>query len=95
MFWVEIISVRLPLTADDKLLKNFFSDTHHNITDSAEEQVDAMVYRNGFVENDWAIHLHRFSENRTPEKTRLGLILAENLRSFGLVEHMIWIEEEK
>lgn len=95
MLWVEIISVRLSLTADDKILKKFFCDTRHNIADVSEEQVDAIVYRNGFVENDWAIHLHRLSENRTPKKSRLGLTLAESLRSFGLVEHMIWIEEEK
>ncbi|MBW2603868.1 MAG: hypothetical protein JRE28_06060 [Deltaproteobacteria bacterium] len=99
MRWVEIIGVRLSPSPKNKLVRKIFSDFRQTIAASvaagAEEKVAAIVYRNAFVETDLTIHLYRNTANRLPEKTRLGLTLAEILRDFGLVDHMIWIKEEK
>ncbi len=99
MCWVEIIGVRLSPTPKNELVRKIFSDFRQTIATrvaaGAEEKVAAIVYRNAFVETDLTIHLYRNTDNRLPEKTRLGLTLAEILRDFGLVDHMIWIKEEK
>lgn len=95
MRWVEIIGVRLSPTPKNELVRKIFSDFRQTIAAGAEEKVAAIVYRNAFVETDLTIHLYRNTANRLPEKTRLGLTLAEILRDFGLVDHMIWIKEEK
>jgi len=95
MCWVEIIGVRLSPTPKNELVRKIFSDFHQTIAAGAEEKVAAIVYRNAFVETDLTIHLYRNTGNRLPGKTRLGLALAEFLRDFGLVDHMIWIKEEK
>jgi hypothetical protein len=99
MCWVEIIGVRLSPLPKNELVRKVFSDLRQIIAAKdaagAEEKVAAIVYRNAFVETDLTIHLYRNTAHRLPEKTRLGLTLAEILRDFGLVDHMIWIKEEK
>lgn len=92
MGWVEIIGVRLSPSAKDEIVKKFFSNIRETI--SSAEDWTAVVYRNAFVESDWTIHLYRDAASLHPEKSRLGLTLAENLKFFGLVNHMIWIEED-
>ena len=95
MRWVEIIGIRLSPSPKNELVRKVFSDFRQTIAAGAEEKVAAIVYRNAFVEIDLTIHLYRNTANLLPEKTRLGLTLAEILRDFGLVDHMIWIKEEK
>ena len=95
MRWVENISVRLSLSADNKSVGKIFRSISQNIAACVEEQVIPVAYRSAGVENDWSIHLYRNVKNGLPQKTRLGLTLAEELRTFGLVDHRIWIEDDR
>ena len=93
MRWIEIIGVSLSHTIEKNKVKDYFSNIRQTIATNVKDQLAAFVYWNATADNDWTIHLHRFSTTRTPEKTPLGTELAENLKAFGLVEHRIWIED--
>jgi hypothetical protein len=57
--------------------------------------VETKIYRHAALETDLSVHLRWDSE--WPERTGSspGLHLAQALKEFGLVDHSIWIEEEK
>jgi hypothetical protein len=57
--------------------------------------VEMKTFHHAAVESDWSIHLHWQSERPEQNGSSLGLRLAQALKEFGLVDHSIWIEEEK
>lgn len=90
MEWVEIIGVRLFNSVDKDKIRKIFSEVSSTLKASPEQPVRADLFVSNRVETDWSIHLCHKSARRLPEKTRLGLSLAETFRSFGLVNHSVW-----
>lgn len=92
--WVEIINGRLDTSAEPLELECLFRDIRNNVLEATGEGIRIMIYRGGVVESDWAIHLHRETDDRPPRRTGLGIKLADLIRPMALVDHSIWIEED-
>jgi len=57
--------------------------------------VGTNTFHHAALESDWSVHLHWESERPEQNGSTLGLSLAKALEEFGLVDHSLWIEEEK
>jgi hypothetical protein len=57
--------------------------------------VDVRVYGHGSVESDVSLHLHWESDRPEGSGSALGRQLSGALEEFGLVDHSVWIEEER
>jgi len=53
------------------------------------------VYHHAALENDFSLHLYWEGEQLERNGSALGIRLAQALKEFGLVDHSVWIEEEK
>ncbi|MFZ2148405.1 MAG: hypothetical protein WAV28_14415 [Sedimentisphaerales bacterium] len=53
------------------------------------------TFQHAALKSDWSIHLHWESERPEQNGSSLGLRLAQAFKEFGLVDHSVWIEEEK
>ncbi len=60
-----------------------------------DRPVEMKVYRHASLDDDLAVHLHWKTEVLEPNGSTLGLRLAQFLEEFGLIDHSIWIAEEK
>jgi len=88
MKWVEMIRGRSSSGALAAAL--------HPISAQAREitrvpdVVDAMVLTHALFDGDLAVVL-LWDNERHPVKTREGLMIAENLEQYGLVDHAVWV----
>jgi hypothetical protein len=57
--------------------------------------VEIKIYRHAALETDLSVLLHWESERPEQNGSSLGLRLAQALKDFGLIDHSIWIEQEK
>ncbi len=57
--------------------------------------VEIKTYRRAALETDWSVHLHWKSERPERDGSIPGLRLAQAFKDFGLIDHSLWIEEEK
>ncbi len=89
MRWVEIISVRLSRGKDVPMIQDIFRNIPRSGTGTGVS-IDAALYVDTRVETDWSIHICRDSKKNLAQKSNLGLVLAEEFRSFGLVNHSVW-----
>jgi hypothetical protein len=91
MKWLEVIKLRSAGT-DSRLLEELLLsiDKFNQIG-----LVEMKPFHHAALESDWSIHLHWESERPQQNGSALGLRLAKALKEFGLVDHSIWIEEEK
>ena len=53
------------------------------------------VYRNSEVETDTTIILHHESERKDIGKSSAGVWLCAALKEYGLINHSVWIQEDK
>ena len=90
MNWVEI--VRLRSLERDISLKELWQEPAEG--HGRKGLVEVRAYRHAALETDQSFHLLWMSEGSACTESDLGLRLAEALRSFGLVDHSLWIEEE-
>jgi hypothetical protein len=95
MRWVEIISARLAGSGERPHLDRLADDIRARAESGTEKGVRLEIYRNRLVENDWSIHLYRESEETPAGRTELGITLADIVRPVALVDHSIWIEEDR
>ncbi len=91
MNWVEIIKLR-SAGMEDGLLEQLLRSLR---SDRSRELVEIKTYRHAVFPNDFSMHLRWESERPTENGSVLGLRLAQALKEFGLIDHSIWIEEEK
>jgi len=92
--WVEIINVRVAATTAPSILEGLFGDIRRNVAADTEDVVRLVIYRGSLVDSDWAIHIHRETNESPIGRTALGIELADEVRHMGLVDHSIWIEAE-
>jgi hypothetical protein len=95
MRWVEIICARLAGSAERPDLERLADDIRARAESGTEKGVRLVIYRNRLVENDWSVHLYRESEEAPAGRTELGITLADIVRPVALVDHSIWIEEDR
>ncbi len=91
MKWIEIVKLRSAGIEEgslEELLRSLKSDR-------SREPVEIETYRNAVLENDLSVHLRWESERPVQNGSALGLRLAQGFKEFGLVDHSIWVEEEK
>ena len=91
MKWLEIIKLR-SAGKDSELLEEFLLSIDKL---GQSGLVEMKTYRHAALETDLSVHLHWESEQPEQNGSTLGLRLAQALKEFGLIDHSIWIEEEK
>lgn len=90
MKWVEVIQLRSVENKHDRLE----SKLHRLIEEvNKEKKRRAIVaYNHALVDTDFSIHLFHDSKKVKMNGSRLGLRLASVLKTFGLVNHSVWIK---
>ena len=91
MKWLEIIKLR-SAGKDSRLLEELLLSIDKF---NQSGLVKMKTFQHSALESDWSIHLHWESERPEQHGSSLGLRLAQALKEFGLVDHSVWIEEEK
>ena len=91
MKWLEIIKLR-SAGNDEKVLEEFLLPMAKV---SQSGLVEIKTYSHASLETDLSVHLHWESERPAQNGSVLGLRLAQALKEFGLVDHSLWIEEER
>jgi hypothetical protein len=93
MKWIEIIEVRVAGNAWNQV------DTHmQEFMDQVEQETGksgARMYTSMMLDTDLSIHLFHDSGEAEIRKSSLGFRLVSALKSFGLVNHTIWIERSR
>jgi hypothetical protein len=91
MKWLEVIKLR-SAGKDSRLLEELLLSI-----DKFNQRglVEMKTYHHAALESDLSVLLHWESEQLEQNGSSLGLRLAKTLKEFGLVDHSIWIEEEK
>jgi len=90
MKWLEIIELR-SVGSDRELLESQLQKLINEVEKEAKKQA-INVYSRVMIDTDFRIHLFHDSKIVDNRKSTLGLRLASALKSFGLVNHSIWIE---
>ena len=91
MKWLEVIKLRSAggsLGLLEELLLPISGSNQRGL-------VEMKTYRHAALETDLSVHLHWNSEMPEPTGSALGLRLAQALKEFGLVDHSVWVEENK
>ncbi len=91
MKWIEIIKLR-GTGIEEGLLEELLRSLR---SDQSRELVKIETYRHAGLEDDLSVHLRWKSERPAQNGSALGLRLAQGFKEFGLVDHSIWVEEEK
>ncbi|MBI5602797.1 MAG: hypothetical protein HY879_05525, partial [Deltaproteobacteria bacterium] len=91
MKWLEIIKLR-SVRENPEELDEFLRSLDQV---SQEGPIEIKIYRHAAIETDLSLHL--LWEANQPEKngSALGLRLAQVLKDFGLIDHSLWLEQEK
>ncbi len=95
MKWIETIKVQAAggqERAIDKKLTILTNDLRKS-TDSPGLQ-ETVIYNHAAITGYFAIKL--FWDTETPQNrgSALGLTLAQTVKSYGLVDHSVWVERE-
>jgi hypothetical protein len=91
MRWIEIIKLR-SAGKGSGLLEELPLPMGEFIQNGV---VEMKIYRHAALDTDLSVHLHWKSEWPEQNGSPLGLHLAQVFKDFGLVDHSIWIEEER
>ena len=91
MKWLEVIKLR-SAGNNSGLLKELLLSIDKL---SQSELVEMKTYHHAALETDLSIHLHWKSGRPEQNGSALGHRLAQALKEFGLMDHSIWIEEER
>ncbi len=89
MAWLEVISIRLSYQEDVENLLSILRQVAETLPVSAEYH----CYKNANIDSDWMFALRHTDETMEPGRSRLGLMIIEALRPFGLVNHTAWISD--
>ncbi len=92
MKWLEVIKIRAART-DEGLLEEVVQELAR--AGRNRGLLEMKTYRHALLDSDISVHLHWRSAQVEENGSIPGLQLARALKDFGLVDHSIWIEEEK
>ncbi|MGD0918389.1 MAG: hypothetical protein ABSB22_18215 [Thermodesulfobacteriota bacterium] len=91
MKWLEVIKLR-SAGKGSGLLEEFLLSINKL---SQSGLVEMKTYHHAALETDLSVHLLWESEQPEQNGSSLGLRLAQALKEFGLVDHSIWVEEDR
>jgi len=91
MKWLEVIKLR-SAGKDSRLLEELLLSIEKF---NQSGLVETKTFHHAALESDWSVHLRWESVRPEQNGSTLGLRLAKALEEFGLVDHSLWIEEEK
>jgi hypothetical protein len=93
MKWLEILSLR---SAGNRL-KLLEHELLKLVTEIEDQKglLEMRLYRNGAVDTDLSLHLRWESPRVENEGSSLGLRLVHLMEEFGLINHSVWVEEER
>lgn len=89
MAWLEVIDIRLSNQEDVGELLSIIRQIAETMPESAKYD----CYKSATVDSDWTIALRHSDDATEPGKSRLGLMIIEALRPFGLVNHTALIKQ--
>ncbi len=93
MKWIEIIELRSAGNTPKQLktlLQEFMDQVEKNT-----EKYSVKFYTHMMIDTDFSIHLFHDSNKVENSGSSLGIRLVSALKSYGLVNHTIWIEKQK
>ncbi len=91
MRWLEIIKLR-SVEKDSGLLKELLLSFDKN---TQQGLVEMKTYDHAALATDLSVHLHWQSERPGRDGSAFGILIAQGLKEFGLIDHSIWVEKEK
>ena len=91
MKWLEIIKVRSVRINSEEL--DEFLRSMDKI--SQKRLIEIKIYRHAAIETDLSLHLLWIAKQPEKNGSALGLRLAQALKDFGLIDHSLWMEQEK
>lgn len=92
MHWIEIVGLRTVGRDKEGAIKRLKQQIRH--ADRNEKQVKIRIYHHATLETDLSIHLIWDSDKINRGGSKLGLMLAEVLKEFGMVDHTVWVAED-
>ena len=94
MKWLETIKVQTAIVQEHVVQDNLISLTEEvrNSSDLAGLQ-GVKPYQHGMMSGYFVIQLFWDTETPLKQASMLGLQLKQTLRTFGLVDHTVWIEQ--
>ena len=93
MKWIEIIELRSAGNAREQL-ETHLQEFIDQVDKKAEKQT-VKLYTCMMKDTDFSIHLFHDSSKVKNRGSSLGIRLVSALKSYGLVNHTIWIEKQK
>ena len=93
MKWIEIITLRsagVPRESIEEKIPRFVTEG-----DRSNNLMEIQVYRHANLDTDMSVHLLFESPGPEAGPSALGQHLASALKEFGLVNHSMWIAQEK
>ena len=93
MKWIEIIELRSPGNTR-KQLETHLQEFIEQVEKKTEKQT-VKLYTRMMIDTDVSIHLFHDSSKVKNRGSSLGIRLVSALKSYGLVNHTIWIEKQK
>jgi hypothetical protein len=91
MVWMEMIRLRTTATRMKEVDNLLFEATKH--VEGDEGLIRLRVYRSVSLHTDIAISLIWGIQPEVAGGSRAGLSIGDALKTFGLVDHSIWIEK--
>ena len=89
MKWLEIIELRA-VHIDQNMLQQHIA----HLLDEMKDANTVKVYINVRIETDWSIHVQHNSEEAEAHGSEVGRRFKELLKEFGLVNHVVWMEQK-
>ena len=83
---LEVIKVRTDVQSVDELSAQIAESVGRELNESVT------IYRSTHAPTDLAIHIRHDDGHGDAQPSKIGQRLASGLRSYGTVEHVIWIE---
>jgi hypothetical protein len=90
MKWMEVITVRATASNCTKLEAKLQGAVAEIQKEDATRSIK--ILHRVSIESDLCVHLQHESAKPDPAGSRLGLRLAAEMKSFGLVHHSVWAE---
>jgi len=91
MKWLEVIKIR-SAGENSRLREEFLLPMAQS---SLDGRVEIQIYRHAALETDFNVHLRWESKRPEQNGSALGLRLAQAFKEFGLVDHSVWVEQER
>lgn len=94
--WMETIKVQAAI-GQEKSVERSLTDLAHEATNHPDCSgfLNATVYRHAVVPGSSAIHLFWDTEHPQIHGSTLGLSLLQTVKTMGLADHAVWIQDIK